>query len=226
MFFTGAFRTILSVLQRNCLLPATPEEGRLMGNRSGSSVLAGAGDEKFVFAKRFDLRLANGDDGEGVAHGVEDLQFVAWFLAGAAFVVFHDGCDNAMTKALLRDILGERDAGEERIIHDPLGRCGLAAADAEYFVFLKRLERRFGNTSDRDGGAERVENLDGVSILAARHRVVVDDLNDIACAEIILRNIAGQNGISVELESHQRVLSGTNALQHAKLNHIRPKIAR
>jgi len=169
-------------------------------------MLAGAGDKEFVFAKRFDLGLANGDDGEGVAHGVEDLQFVARFLTGAAFVVFHDGRNIAATKVLLREILGECDAGEKRIIHDRSSRRRLASADAEHFVFLKRLDGRFGNAGDRDGVAESVENLDRVSILASGHGVVVDDLDDIACTKIVLSNVASQNGISVELESHLRMV--------------------
>lgn len=81
-------------------------------------MLARPDAEEFVFSKRFDLGFADGDNGEGVPHGVEDLQLVARFLAGAAFVFFHDGRDIAATKALLREILGECDTGEKWIIHD------------------------------------------------------------------------------------------------------------
>jgi len=87
-----------------------------------------------------------------------------------------------------------------------------AGPDTIDFVFLKRLDGRLGDAGHRDGMAKGVKNLDRVSILAAGHRVVVNHLHHIACTEIVLGNVASQNGIGVELESHLRVLSGTNVM--------------
>lgn len=45
----------------------------------------------FVLPRSFDLRLTHTDGGDGLPHGIEDFQFIAAFLFGAAFVMLDDG---------------------------------------------------------------------------------------------------------------------------------------
>ena len=55
--------------------------------RLGNNELLGADAEEFVIPQGFDLRFAGGHYGEGISHCIEDLQLVAWFLAGTSLVV-------------------------------------------------------------------------------------------------------------------------------------------
>jgi len=85
--------------------------------RLGNSELLGADAEKFVIPQGFDLRFAGSNHGEGISHCIEDLQLVAWFLAGTSLVVFNNGRQIAATEIFLRQVIGERNAGEERVFH-------------------------------------------------------------------------------------------------------------
>lgn len=85
--------------------------------RSSDSELLGADAEQFVFSQGFDLRFAGSHHGEGVPDRIEYLQLVTRLLAGAALVKFNDGGKVAATEVFLRKVLGERNAGEERVFH-------------------------------------------------------------------------------------------------------------
>jgi hypothetical protein len=84
---------------------------------SGEGELLGADAEEFVFPQGFDLRFAGGHHGEGISHRIEDLQLVAWFLAGTSLVVFDNGRQIAATEIFLRQVIGKRNSGEERVFH-------------------------------------------------------------------------------------------------------------
>ena len=56
---------------------------------SSSGLFAQARMQDIIVLQCFDLRLADGDDGDGAANRVEDLQFVARFLTTGAARQFH-----------------------------------------------------------------------------------------------------------------------------------------
>ena len=70
-----------------------------------------------VIPQGFDLGFADGDQGEGISHCIEILQLVAWFLACTSRVVFENGRQIAAKEIFLRQVIGERNAGEERVFH-------------------------------------------------------------------------------------------------------------
>ena len=79
--------------------------------------MGGADAKEFVIPQGFDLGFADGDHGEGISHCIENLQLVAWFLACTSRVVFENGRQIAATEIFLRQVIGERNAGEERVFH-------------------------------------------------------------------------------------------------------------
>jgi hypothetical protein len=85
--------------------------------RLGNSELLGADAEEFVIPQGFDLRFTGSHHGEGISHRIEDLQLVAWFLAGSALVVFDNGRQIAATEIFLRQVIGKCNAGEKRVFH-------------------------------------------------------------------------------------------------------------
>jgi hypothetical protein len=85
--------------------------------RLGNSERLGADAEEFVFPQGFDLRFAGGHYCKGISHCIEDLQLVAWFLTGTSLVVFDNGRQIAATEIFLRQVIGERNACEERVFH-------------------------------------------------------------------------------------------------------------
>ncbi len=81
----------------------------------------GADAKKFVIPQGFDLEFADGDHGEGISRCIENLQLVAWFLASTSRVVFENGRQIAATEIFLRQVIGEINAGEERVFHGLTG---------------------------------------------------------------------------------------------------------
>ncbi len=69
--------------------------------RLGKSQFLGSDAEKFVFTQGFNLRFAGGHHGKGISHCIEDLQLVAWLLAGTSLVVFDNGRQIAATEIFL-----------------------------------------------------------------------------------------------------------------------------
>jgi hypothetical protein len=68
---------------------------------------------------------------------------------------------------------------------------------AKDFVLAKRFESAGGNSSDSDGVAESVENLDRIAFRAVRSNVTVYELDNVATLEAMLGDIAGQDRVAV-----------------------------
>ena len=77
--------------------------------------------EALILARGFDLGFPHGDDGDGVSHGIEDLQFVAGFLAGRCLIMLDHGGEIALAEAMRRNVLGKDDAAEEFVFHEEAG---------------------------------------------------------------------------------------------------------
>ncbi len=63
------------------------------------------------------MGFAEGDHGAGISHWFENLQLVAWLLAWTSHVVFNIGHQIAATEVFPRQVIGERNAVEERVFH-------------------------------------------------------------------------------------------------------------
>jgi hypothetical protein len=77
--------------------------------------------EALILAWSLNLGLTHGDDGDGVSHGVEDLQFVAGLLAGRCLIMLNHGGEIALAEAMRRNVLGKDDAAEEFVFHEEAG---------------------------------------------------------------------------------------------------------
>jgi len=77
--------------------------------------------ESFILAGRFNLGLSHGDDGDGIAHGIEDFQLIAGLLAGCRLILLDHGGEIALAEALYRNVLGKNDVAEEFVFHEEAG---------------------------------------------------------------------------------------------------------
>jgi hypothetical protein len=78
----------------------------------------------------------------------------------------------------------------------------LQGAGAEDFVLAENFEGGGGHAGDGNRIAQRVEDFDGVPLCAVRGHVMVHQFYDVAATETMLRHIAAQRYICVEIELH------------------------
>jgi len=78
----------------------------------------------------------------------------------------------------------------------------LQCARAEYFVLAEGFAGGGGHAGDDNRIAQRVEDFDGISLCAVRGHVMVHEFHDVATTETMLRHIALQRYICVEIELH------------------------
>jgi hypothetical protein len=78
----------------------------------------------------------------------------------------------------------------------------LQGAGAEDFVLAEGFEGRGGHAGEGNRVAQCVEDFYGVPLCAVRGYVMVDQFDDVAATETMLRHIALQRYICVELELH------------------------
>ena len=74
--------------------------------------------QTLLLAGGFDLRLAHADDGDGIAHGIEDFQLIAGLLAGGRFILLDHGGEIALAEAMRRNVLGKDDVAEKFVFHE------------------------------------------------------------------------------------------------------------
>ncbi len=67
--------------------------------------------------RRFDLGFAQSHDIDGIAHGIEDLDFISRLLTRMTRVVLHDSGMVSTTKALRWQVFDKNDMAEEWIFH-------------------------------------------------------------------------------------------------------------
>ena len=78
----------------------------------------------------------------------------------------------------------------------------LQGAGAEHFVLAEGFESEGEHAGDGNRVAQRVKNFYGVPLCAIRGHVTVHQFHDVAATETMLRHIALQRYIRVELELH------------------------
>jgi hypothetical protein len=78
----------------------------------------------------------------------------------------------------------------------------LQGAGAEHFVLAEDFEGGGGHAGDGNRVAQCVEDFDGVPLCAIRGHVMVHQFYDVAAAETMLRHIALQRYICIEIELH------------------------
>lgn len=74
--------------------------------------------EALFLAGSINLGLPHGDDGEGVAQGVNDFQSVALLLAGCCRIMFDHVGEIALAKVMRRNFLGKNDKGEGFVFNE------------------------------------------------------------------------------------------------------------
>lgn len=84
----------------------------------------------------------------------------------------------------------------------PENPAPLQGAGTEHFVLAEGFKGGGGHAGDGNRIAQRVEDFDGISLCAVRGHVMVHQFHDVAAAETMLRHIALQRYICVELELH------------------------
>ena len=73
--------------------------------------------KNFINGQRFDLRLPQRDDGDGLSDGVKNFQRVAWLLAWPAGMVFHNRGDVAGLEFVLGDLGPQRHSAKQLVFH-------------------------------------------------------------------------------------------------------------
>lgn len=78
----------------------------------------------------------------------------------------------------------------------------LQGAGAEHFVLAEDFDGGDRDAGDSNRVAQRVEDFNGVPLCAVRGHVTVHQFHDVAATETMLRHIALQRYICIELELH------------------------
>jgi hypothetical protein len=77
--------------------------------------------EALILAGSLNLGLSHGDDGDGIAHGIEDFQLIAGLLAWSRLILLDHGGEIALAEAMYRNVLGKDDVAEEFVFHEEAG---------------------------------------------------------------------------------------------------------
>jgi hypothetical protein len=78
--------------------------------------------------------------------------------------------------------------------------ASLEGAGAEHFILAEGFQGRGRDAGDGNRVAQRVEDFDGVPLCVVRGYVMVYEFHDVAATETMLRHIAPQRHIRVELK--------------------------